>query len=433
MNWLKRIFRGKPVGNRADEAMAGAVRQFLWGIVAATVALAWFAAPTRLLARWANQLAMGVYQIEYAVGSGDETEAADGLGGLLGQMEIGAVGDDLIPEGPAKLALAVLVLGTVLLIGETAGRRKGGRMAGLVHQIAGTVALAGNLANVWTWTSAWWKTGLCALVVCLGLELGLGIHEAFRPELRRWFGRGEDAIDPLAPFRSWGHVLLWGAAALALFLGIRVLGVSRDIGICTRDSLTGNGQVLVVQNRAEGEVLCAIEIGDDYCERFTLGGEPKEFGIRETGRPVKAGTTGRLSIQGHRRAIRFRVTEDKSLLYSGKWYHSVGKSGAAGYSFPDEAPIAFGQKPSRVGGAGGAVLTVKNTSRKETVRGTLTVNGGTASAELKLAPGEEKSFGMLELHTVLREGDKAEVSLVGYLGASVHEVGNVRLMVAAGE
>lgn len=86
--------------------------------------------------------------------------------------------------------------------------------------------------------------------------------------------------------------------------------------------------------------------------------------------------------------------------------------------------LVFDQKPSRIGGA---VLEVQNTSGKETVRGTLSVNGGEATAEVTLAPGEMKTFGRLELFRALRKGDRVEVSLLGFQDTAQYEIAEEKL------
>lgn len=199
------------------------------------------------------------------------------------------------------------------------------------------------------------------------------------------------------------------------------MGVYRKVGISSRDSLTGKGQVLVVENRAETPALCAIEIGDGYCRRFVLGaGGHESFGILETGQFLSAGTTGRLSVRGHRRGIQFAIQENKSMLVSGKLFHTLGKVATKGYEFSGEMPVAFGQKPSKLGGA---VVEIRNLDGKETVQGTLSLNGGQATAKLELGPGETKTFGRLELLRALRKGDWVAVTLEGYEGEAVFEVG----------
>lgn len=75
------------------------------------------------------------------------------------------------------------------------------------------------------------------------------------------------------------------------------------------------------------------------------------------------------------------------------------------------------------------VLEVKNTSGKETVRGTLTVNGGAATAEVALAPGEMKTFGRMELFQALRKGDRVAVSLVGFQDTAQYEIAEEKLEV----
>ena len=161
-----------------------------------------------------------------------------------------------------------------------------------------------------------------------------------------------------------------------------------------------------------------------HCECFPLGaGESKEFGLLETDRVLEGGTTGRLSVEGYRWGLRFSM-ENKSAAISGKSVHSVGKAPTEAHAFAAGIPLAFGQKPSRIGGA---VLEVKNTSGKETVRGTLSVDGGDATAEVTLAPGETKTFGRLELFRALRKGDGVDVSLVGFQEAAQYEIAEEKL------
>lgn len=143
---------------------------------------------------------------------------------------------------------------------------------------------------------------------------------------------------------------------------------------------------------------------------------------------MSEGTTGRLSVRGHRRGIRFAIKENKSVLLSGKLFHTLGKAATKGYEFPGEMPVAVGQKPSKLGGA---VLEIRNIGGKETVQGTLSVNGGQATAKLKLGPGEAKTFGRLELLRALRQGDRAVVTLEGYEGEAVFEVGDEKRAVGA--
>ena len=240
---------------------------------------------------------------------------------------------------------------------------------------------------------------------------------------------------------------------MSLCLGWRFVGVCRHVGVTTRDLQMDMGQVLVVQNHGERPALCAVEIDGVHCERFlleegevkefeildtdrvqesgrfvmagyrlglrySLGNKSKEIGILETDRVLEGGTTGRLSVEGYRRGLRFSIG-NKSAAISGKSVHSVGKVPTEAYAFTTGIPLSFGQKPSRIGGV---VLEVKNTSGKETVRGTLSVNGGESTADVTLAPGETKTFGRLELFRALRKGDRVEMSLVGFRDTAQYEI-----------
>lgn len=433
--------------------------------------MAWFPMP------WLLPRAMFfLYRIGCGIATGDAPEVP---------MREAATGmlywDDLVPDELAALLLAGLAAGTFLLLREVRRRRSAARWFGLVYQIAALAAVGGIIANECLESGV---VGMAARDVLigaglLGLSLLSGILSACQGGVSRWFtgeegedrdrdgdGRAGDALAgerAFATFRSWIYVVLGAAAVLSLYLGGRFVGVCRHVGITTRDLQMDMGQVLVVQNHGEHLVLCAVEIDGVHCERFLLAeGEVKEFGlldtdrvqgggttgrlvmagyrlglrlspenkskeigILETNRALEGGTTGRLSVEGYRRGMRFSLA-NKSAAISGKSVHSVGKAPTEAYAFATGCPLAFGQKPSRIGGV---VLEVKNTSGKETVRGTLTVNGGVATAEVALAPGEMKTFGRMELFQALRKGDRVAVSLVGFQDTAQYEIAEEKLEV----
>lgn len=371
----------------------------LWG---ATALIVWFASPLGAW-RWVLDSVCAVCSTQTLRVTGD------------------VFFDDLIPTGPGLLIVVGLVVSMIGVLWGVASHRRTARLGGLILLFAAVPAAAGVSVNVVCSCRGSWLTYAALLCVIGGaFESVRGLVTGFSSALKQWFV-AEDGDDkspvkesilyPVLDRVSVGVAML--SAISALLVGFRGVGVSRDVVVRLRGSMTGVGMVLQVYNLGEEPRLCQLKLDRGCGCRFVLEGRTtEEFGILELGCSLMDGDQGTLSVKGCPRAVEFSVQEHYLLKGEGV-FHEVARRGAWADGFSDSPPIAFGQKPSLIGGC---VVEIKNTSSFETVSGSfeLQKEKRTAMDSFTLRPGQTKTFGRVELLAAIRPGDKVRVTAVNY-------------------
>lgn len=329
--------------------------------------------------------------------------------------------DDLIPTGPGLLIVAGLVVAMVGVLWGVASHRRTARLGGLILLSAAVPAAAGVSVNVVCSCRGSWLTYAALLGVSgAAFESVLGLVSGFSNALKQWFVAGdgdgrspvkESVLYPVLDRISVGVAML--SAGAALLVGFRGVGVSRDVVVRLRGSMTGVGMVLQIYNLSEESRLCQLKMDRGCGCRFSLEGRTsKEFGILEIGCSLMDGDQGTLSVKGYPRAVEFSVQEHYLLKGEG-YFHEVARRGVWSEGLSDSPPLSFGQKPSLIGGC---VVELKNTSSFETVSGNFTLQKEkqTATDSFTLQPGQSKTFGRVELFAAIRPGDRVRVTAVNY-------------------
>ena len=380
--------------------MDKAIKDFGGGAMTAAVLLAWFAFPLDVVMRFCNGT--------FAFFEGKEADSGRCI-----------LADDLIPVLPGVVISSAVLLAAVVILFGIYCRRPRARIGGVLLMIAALPAGIGDFLNLALLPGAWMWLMAALAVGSLMFAVVKGVRAGVSSDGRRWFAGATEDGSPDSPVKagivfpvvdrlSITFALL--AAGLALFCGLKGLGVDRAVVVHTRESLTGGGLVLAVDSLSEEPRVCRLELDGLFCGRFGL--KPKgcaEFGLLEVGRSLQDGDSGTLSVKGRPGAVRFTVRTRST----GGYYSSVDRHAVLSRGFANRPSISFGQKPSVIGGY---VVEVKNTDGLETISGTFELDRAekSASAPFRLAPGEAKTFGRVELFTAIRAGEKVCVKADGY-------------------